>query len=83
MKRQDLRACAKEIAGDLERRPYEYWASKQYPIAFENVYRGESVQTEVDELERKDTYIHLSVSVDTGKGLSAYFPTGTSVVIRK
>lgn len=83
MKRQDLLACAKEMAQDIERRPYSYWASKEYPVVLEKVYHGESVQIEIQALELKDAYIHLGISVDTGKGLSAYFPAGTSVVIRK
>jgi len=83
MKRQDLLACAKEIAQDIERRPYDYWASKDNPIVLEKAYQFESVQIEIQVLELEDTYIHLGISADTGKGLSAYFPPGTSVVIKK
>ncbi len=83
LKRSVLKKLASVIASELEQKPYDYWTTQEFPITYETKLEGKDVQVEIDRLELEDDYVHLSVSVDTGWGWSAFSPPGTSVIIRK
>lgn len=84
MKRQRLHAYAEEVGRELEKKPYDHWANQEFPINYETMLDGQEVHVEIDRLELIDEYVHLGIGVCSHSSwFSCYFPTSTSVIIRK
>lgn len=79
-KRMFFRHCAEVIAQEVEREGYEFWKAKEERVTFERTFEGVEVQVEINKLEDKNDYVHVSILVDDG-GLNAYCPPGTSVLV--
>ena len=90
MKRSKRRAYTRDIAKDLEKKTYAYWAAQQFPIFFERIVEGEKVEVEVCLLEFNEEYIQLGVRVYDDNLLSKIgcvvglrLVVGNTAVIRK
>ncbi len=84
MKRRRLHAYAEEVGRDLEGKPYNHWAKKEFPINYETILDGQEVHVEIDRLELTDEYVHLGIGICSHSSLfSCYFPACTSVIIQK
>ncbi len=84
MKRRKLRAYAEEIGRDLEKKPYEHWATQEFPINYETVLDGQEIHVEIDRLELENQYVHLGIGVCSHScWFSCYVPACTSVIIKK
>ena len=82
MKRSSLKRCLKEIVDEYSQKSFEYWDTVTLPVCFERSFEGRSVQIEICECESTLEYRRLDISVDGG-GLSAYFPVGQLIVVKK
>ena len=82
MKRSALKCWLRELTGEYENKPHEYWDKVSFPICFERTYAGRSIQVTIHILESTPEYLHIGFSADAG-GLSAYFPVGTDIIVNK
>jgi len=81
MKRSVLKKYAREIASELEQKPYDYWRGANLPLTFERMFEGQLINVEVTLLSSNPEYMQLGIAVDDGGWLSPYFPIGISIVI--
>lgn len=77
-----LRRFAAQIAEEVEGKSYEYWIQQELPIHSERTFEGKELFVEIDALEIRPDYVHIGISVSDG-GISAYYPVGTSAIVRK
>ena len=82
MKRRLLKQCVREIALEVEQRPYDYWVAADLPMVYESTYQNQPIQVEIVLLELNAEYVQLGISVHDDGFLSAYCPPSFSVVIR-
>ena len=83
MKRSTLKQCVEEIAREVERWGYGFWAENRSPVTFNREMFGEELQVEAQTIEHTEDYIHVGVSVDDGRWFNAMCPLSTSFLIRK
>lgn len=81
MKRSVLKRYVREIASELERKPYDYWVGTKLPLTFGKMFKGQLINVEVSLLSSNAEYMQLGIAIDDGGWLSPYFPVGISIVI--
>jgi hypothetical protein len=67
---------------EYEAKPYEYWQSLSFPLAFEREFDSYVIQFTISMLESTPEYVHIGFSADGG-GLSAYLPVGSDIIVKK
>jgi len=83
MKRTELNELASALANQVNAKPFEYWASQEYPINSEHVCQGHIIQVEIIRLESTADYIRLSIAVDDGRWPSVFMPSSADTVVKK
>lgn len=83
MTRAELKEVASTLANQANDKPFEYWASQEYPITWEEKYHGHDIQVEIVRLDFAEDYIHISVAVDDGTWPSCFVPASADIIIKK
>lgn len=61
MKRSDFKLITDKIIADLNQYDYNYWATREYPLVYEQEVNNLTVQVEIILLELSEIYVHLAV----------------------
>jgi hypothetical protein len=77
-----IKRCLQKLEREYENKPYEYWENVSFPIVFERVFEGRTVQVEIHALDSTPEYIQVGISVDAG-WRSFFYPFGQSIVVEK
>lgn len=83
MKRRDLKKVAREVAEELEGKPYEFWTPAVFDDGFERDVDGQKVSVELTLLEDEEEYTHVGVAVSDYGLISSYWPVSTSIMVAK
>lgn len=82
MRKENRKKLKEHYEKLVNEKSYEYLIKQKYPIVYDEVFEGEEATVEIQLLELKEEYIHLSIDV-ADAGISSYFNTGVGCIIYK